>query len=132
MTDCLNPCLSTQVIFTTKNMVKYRTSYNNDTICNFQIRGSYSGVEKHPNFSHFYLFFDQTVDITEYYYPEFSLADFLSTIGGILGLWLGVGVVQIGTVMKTKFLGVKVDHKLKKINKTEYSLLNTALFLFRF
>ena len=43
------------------------------------------------------------MDITEYYYPEFSIAEFLSSIGGTLGLWLGVGVVQIGTEMKTNF-----------------------------
>ena len=43
------------------------------------------------------------MDITEYYYPEFSIAEFLSSFGGILGLWLGVGVVQIGTEMKTNF-----------------------------
>ena len=54
-------------------------------------------MKNYPNFSHFELIFDQTVDITEYYYPEFSIAEFLSSIGGILGFWLGVGVVQIGT-----------------------------------
>ena len=36
------------------------------------------------------------MDITEYYYPEFSAVDFLSSLGGSLGLWLGVGVAQIG------------------------------------
>lgn len=42
------------------------------------------------------LHFDQTVDIKEYYYPKFSLTTFLSELGGILGLWLGIGVMQIG------------------------------------
>ena len=67
-------------------------------------------MKNYPNSSHFELIFDQTVDITEYYYPEFSIAEFLSSIGGILGFWLGVGVVQIGTEMKTKFSGIKGDH----------------------
>ena len=42
------------------------------------------------------IFFDQTVDVTEYYYPQFSLTDFLSNVGGCLGLWLGLGVIQMG------------------------------------
>ena len=32
----------------------------------------------------------------EYFYPEFSVVDFLSSLGGSLGLWLGVSVIQLG------------------------------------
>ena len=39
---------------------------------------------------------DQTVGVTEHYYPEFSVSEFLSSCGGVLGLWLGVGVAQLG------------------------------------
>ena len=43
------------------------------------------------------------MDVTEYYYQEFSVAEFLSNVGGSLGLWLGVGVVQIGAEMGKGF-----------------------------
>ena len=48
------------------------------------------------NYSELDISIDQTVSVEEYFYPEFSMADFLSSLGGSLGLWLGVGVVQIG------------------------------------
>ena len=37
----------------------------------------------------------QDVATTESYIPKFSLAIFIADLGGSLGLWLGVGVVQI-------------------------------------
>ena len=49
----------------------------------------------------FHLQFEDTVDITEYYYPNFSVPDFLSNIGGSMGLWLGVGVMQFGEFCST-------------------------------
>ena len=47
--------------------------------------------------------FDEVVDITEFYYPEFSITDFLSSIGGSMGLWLGVGVLQLSGICSTIF-----------------------------
>ena len=38
---------------------------------------------------------DQDVTITESYIPEFSFTAFFADIGGSLGLWLGVGAVQL-------------------------------------
>ena len=38
---------------------------------------------------------DQTVTVTEAFYPKFSLLDFLSKTGGAVGLWLGLGMVQL-------------------------------------
>ena len=37
----------------------------------------------------------QEVEVTESYIPEFSVSTFLAGIGGSLGLWLGVGAVQL-------------------------------------
>ena len=45
--------------------------------------------------SHLVLAIDQNVVTTESYIPNFSLATFIADLGGSLGLWLGVGVVQI-------------------------------------
>lgn len=39
--------------------------------------------------------FDQTVTITEAYYSDFDLQEFLSNTGGAVGLWLGLGMVQL-------------------------------------
>ena len=62
--------------------------------------------------SWFGLTFDDTVAITQYYYPQFSVAEFLSNMGGSLGLWLGVGVVQIEGYGKIVF------EKLVRVSKT--------------
>ena len=37
----------------------------------------------------------QEVQVTESYIPEFSISTFLAGMGGSLGLWLGVGAVQL-------------------------------------
>ena len=37
----------------------------------------------------------QEVQVTESYYPEFSVAIFFAEIGGSLGFWLGVGTMQL-------------------------------------
>ena len=39
--------------------------------------------------------FHRDVTITESYIPDFSFAGFLAEVGGTLGLWLGVGAVQL-------------------------------------
>ena len=41
------------------------------------------------------LMIDQEVTITESYIPEFSVTTFFADLGGSLGLWLGVGAVQL-------------------------------------
>ena len=39
--------------------------------------------------------FDDMVIVTESFYPPASIPSFLAEIGGILGLWLGVGTLQM-------------------------------------
>ena len=41
------------------------------------------------------LTFDQIVIVTESFYPPFSPLQFLTVVGGSLGLWLGVGIMQM-------------------------------------
>ena len=53
-------------------------------------------ITKDTSSSAFDLTFEQDVEITEYFYPDFSFPSFLSNLGGTLGLWLGVGVLQLG------------------------------------
>ena len=43
----------------------------------------------------FMITFDQTVEITEAFYPSLSISELFSDLGGTLGLWLGVGLLQI-------------------------------------
>ena len=38
---------------------------------------------------------DPVVETTESFYPKFSLSAFFADLGGSLGLWLGLGAVQI-------------------------------------
>ena len=45
--------------------------------------------------SSFVFTWEQTVQITKYFYPSLSVAKLLSDLGGSLGLWLGVGILQI-------------------------------------
>ena len=39
--------------------------------------------------------FDEMVTVTESFYPPASIPTFMAEIGGILGLWLGVGTLQM-------------------------------------
>ena len=45
--------------------------------------------------SAFALYINPKLTVTESYIPEFSLSTFIADLGGSLGLWLGVGAVQI-------------------------------------
>ena len=50
--------------------------------------------------------FDQTVEISESYYPPPSLTRLLVELGGSLGLWLGVGIIQL-CFYATTFVNIK-------------------------
>ena len=54
----------------------------------------------------FDLTFDQTVEIEESFYPSPSFTKPLAELGGSLGLWLGVGLVQL-SIFVINFVNVK-------------------------
>ena len=35
------------------------------------------------------------VKVTEFFYPDVSFGEILSNLGGVVGLWLGVGMMQV-------------------------------------
>ena len=47
------------------------------------------------NFSMLTLSFDDTVEITEYKYASLNFTKLCAEIGGALGLWLGLGMIQL-------------------------------------
>ena len=47
------------------------------------------------NYSSFFLTFDKTVTVTESRFPRVDVAKLFADLGGTLGLWLGLGVIQI-------------------------------------
>ena len=55
----------------------------------------------------FSLTIDQKVKTTESYIPEFSLSSFFADLGGALGLWLGLGAIQIILIGMNCFLKIK-------------------------
>ena len=63
--------------------------------------------------------FKQSVTVTEYFYPEFSFSDFLSSMGGALGLWLGLGVLQLASNIISLATWIKSQNliQLHEINK---------------
>ena len=63
----------------------------------FQIQGALvsSKFIDNSNQTKFDFTLDQTVTITEAFYPKFNLQEFLSKTGGAVGLWLGLGMVQL-------------------------------------
>ena len=61
-----------------------------------QVHGSrITSSTVYPDYSLFTISVDQTVTITESFYAPLSLAELFSSLGGALGLWLGLGVIQI-------------------------------------
>ena len=69
-----------------------------------------SNTQRSSKKTQFDLTFDQTVTITESFYPSPSFTRLFAELGGSLGLWLGVGAVQLFslslqfvTYLKSKF-----------------------------
>ena len=89
LSSCHKPCLSTKVIF-------YMFCYLKTFQLLFQILGSFiEMVILENNQTIFDFTFDQSVIISESFYPDPSLTRLLAEVGGSLGLWLGVGIIQL-------------------------------------
>ena len=73
-----------------------------------QIVGSQLSESKSSDYFSFIDFtFDQSVTITESYYPEINFGIMFSEFGGVLGFWLGVGVLQIGEHLSLAFARIR-------------------------
>ena len=66
-----------------------------------QILGAQLSYQSQENETTFDLTMDQEVTVTESFYPSFSPLTFFTVMGGALGLWLGVGVVQVVSYVVT-------------------------------
>ena len=56
---------------------------------------------------------DQVVTITESRYPKMSFTKFFSDLGGSLGLWLGVGIIQLCVLIVNLIAKLKKSLKLR-------------------
>ena len=87
---CYNPCLSTKVHNKNENNLHKLLKVF------FQLFGSTVANEKTSlNYSTIDLTFDQDITITKSYYAPVSFTKLFSDLGGSLGLWLGIGIIQI-------------------------------------
>ena len=77
--------------------LKYKVSQILECLL-FQIFGSMVSNEKKEkgsNFTKIDVTLNQKVVVTKSFYPTVEYANLLPKIGGALGLWLGIGVVQL-------------------------------------
>ena len=63
------------------------------------------------------LMFSDKVMVTYNYYPEFSLVEALASLGGSLGLWLGLGVLQLLQLLLATLVSL-VDSLMSKKKST--------------
>ena len=76
LSDCKMPCTTTRT--NTKIIANSNTPRAENTII---------------------IVFTDTMQITKTQFVQFNLWSFLSDIGGSLGLWLGLGIVQLGEII---------------------------------
>ena len=98
---CLKPCLRTQVsttliqndaIFLRFNKLSNDLYiFNKNQVTGFKIN------QETWAFPHTQLSFsiDDTIEVTEYRYADLNFPKLCAEIGGALGLWLGMGIIQV-------------------------------------
>ena len=81
------------------NMNRYYSRYSWSY---FQIKGVTS-LKRRFSLAKFELTFDQSVVVTKTFYPSISVSKMFADLGGALGLWLGVGIIQMFALGVTFF-----------------------------
>ena len=72
---------------------------------------------KSPKLSGIGLTFEKSILVTKTFYPSISLTKMFSGLGGALGLWLGVGILQLfANCVNVSILCLKINHELNKIS----------------
>ena len=100
--NCPSPCEQAEVIigknFSGMILCHPVRAYQHFVFCLnifYQISAQLITKKRQSDFTTLYLDIIQEVQVTEYYFPEFSSAKFFAEIGGSLGFWLGVGTMQL-------------------------------------
>ena len=86
--ECNIPCTQTRV----SNIIKFKNLKLKDSL---KISSRLIEKRKLKSANIIKLDLDPLVDTTESYFPDFSLSGFLADCGGSLGLWMGLGAVQL-------------------------------------
>ena len=89
MSNCPMPCLASKVPFFQNETLNTSTPFK------VSVRPLPATDKILRTTSVFALHINQEVTVTESYIPDFSFSVFIADLGGSLGLWLGVGAVQI-------------------------------------
>ena len=82
VSPCLLPCMSTKV------------------------SSAFISAQDVENFTVFDLTFSQVVTRTTFNFPLFQWTDYFSGLGGLMGLWLGLGVSQLLSMVITSTIKV--------------------------
>ena len=85
--NCPKPCKLTSVI-----IITFLLNFLTKTLIQVVSRNIENFIDDFPGFG---FNINHKIEVTESYVPDFSFTAFLAGLGGSLGLWLGVGAVQI-------------------------------------
>ena len=86
VSKCPRPCLTTKV-----HIYNYYSRMN----IFGQIIGARFSSARRPDVTKLDITIEEKVTVTESFYPSFSPLSFFTMMGGAVGLWLGVGLVQM-------------------------------------